>query len=63
MSSCAGLTVDPFTVSYSASKHAVEVITKAISKEPQESGVAAITINSAPFLTGFNDRIFDSWKN
>ncbi|WP_267128726.1 SDR family NAD(P)-dependent oxidoreductase [Komagataeibacter medellinensis] len=57
------MTVDPFTMSYSTSKHAVEVITKTMSKEPQESGVAVVTINSAPFLTGFNDRIFDSWKN
>ena len=28
----------------------------------QEFGVAVATVNPGPFLTGFNDRIFDSWK-
>ena len=63
MSSCAGLTVDPFTGAYSASKHAVEAIAEALGKELQEFGVAVATINPGPFLTGFNDRIFDSWKS
>ncbi|MCE2563688.1 SDR family oxidoreductase [Komagataeibacter sp. FNDCF1] len=63
MSSCAGLTSDPFTGAYSASKHAIEAIAEALGKELQEFGVAVATINPGPFLTGFNDRIFDSWKS
>ncbi|MBV0888769.1 SDR family oxidoreductase [Komagataeibacter oboediens] len=63
MSSCAGLTSDPFTGAYSASKHAIEAIAEALGKELQEFSVAVATINPGPFLTGFNDRIFDSWKN
>ncbi|WP_395371362.1 SDR family oxidoreductase [Komagataeibacter diospyri] len=63
MSSCAGLTSDPFTGAYSASKHAIEAIAEALGKELQEFGVAVATVNPGPFLTGFNDRIFDSWKS
>ncbi|GBQ45470.1 SDR family oxidoreductase [Komagataeibacter europaeus] len=63
MSSCAGLTADPFTGAYSASKHAIEAIAEALGKELQEFGVAVATVNPGPFLTGFNDRIFDAWKS
>ena len=62
MSSVAGLTVDPFSGAYSASKHAVEAIAEALRKELAEFGVEVSTINPGPFLTGFNDRMFETWK-
>lgn len=63
MSSVAGLTVDPFSGAYSASKHAVEAIAEALQKELREFGIAVATINPGPFLTGFNDRMFETWKS
>jgi NAD(P)-dependent dehydrogenase (short-subunit alcohol dehydrogenase family) len=63
MSSVAGLTVDPFSGAYSASKHAIEAVAEALSKELQEFGIEVATINPGPFLTGFNDRMFETWKS
>lgn len=63
MSSVAGLTVDPFSGAYSASKHAIEAVAEALSKELQEFGVEVATINPGPFLTGFNDRMFETWQS
>ncbi|MBD1552027.1 SDR family oxidoreductase [Pseudomonas typographi] len=63
MSSVAGLTVDPFSGAYSASKHAVEAVAEALSKELREFGIEVATVNPGPFLTGFNDRMFETWKN
>ncbi|WP_263263099.1 SDR family oxidoreductase [Pseudomonas entomophila] len=63
MSSVAGLTVDPFSGAYSASKHAVEAVAEALSKELREFGIEVATINPGPFLTGFNDRMFETWKS
>lgn len=62
MSSVAGLTVDPFTGAYSASKHAVEAFAEALYKEMKEYNVAVTTINPGPFFTGFNDRMFETYK-
>lgn len=62
MSSVAGLTVDPFTGAYSASKHAVEAFAEALYKEMKEYNVAVATINPGPFFTGFNDRMFETYK-
>ncbi|MGI4985396.1 MAG: SDR family oxidoreductase [Janthinobacterium lividum] len=62
MSSVAGLTVDPFSGAYSASKHAVEAMAEALRKELQEFGIEVATVNPGPFLTGFNDRMFETWK-
>lgn len=62
MSSVAGLTVDPFSGAYSASKHAVEAVAEALRKELAEFGVEVATVNPGPFLTGFNDRMFETWK-
>ena len=48
---------------YSASKHAVEAIAQTMSLELQEFGVEVATINPGPFLTGFNDRGFETWRS
>jgi NAD(P)-dependent dehydrogenase (short-subunit alcohol dehydrogenase family) len=48
---------------YSASKHAVEAIAETMSLELQEFGIEVTTVNPGPFLTGFNDRGFETWKS
>ncbi|MFT8639367.1 SDR family oxidoreductase [Bifidobacterium sp.] len=63
MSSVAGLTVDPFSGAYSASKHAVEAFAEALYKETRPYDVDVLTINPGPFLTGFNDRMFETYRN
>ena len=63
VSSREGLNVNPFTGLYSASKHAVEAIAESMKDELQEFGVEVATINPGPFLTGFNDRIFQTWES
>src|SRR5215470_4259586 len=63
VSSREGLNVNPFTGVYSASKHAVEAIAETMAYELQEFGVEVATINPGPFLTGFNDRGFETWKS
>ncbi|NHO31391.1 SDR family oxidoreductase [Acetobacter fallax] len=63
MSSVAGLTADPFAGAYSASKHAIEAMASALQQELREFGVEVATINPGPFLTGFNDRMFETWKS
>ncbi|MET0493330.1 MAG: SDR family oxidoreductase [Actinoplanes sp.] len=62
VSSREGLNVNPFTGIYSASKHAVEAIAESMKDELQEFGVEVATMNPGPFLTGFNDRIFQTWQ-
>lgn len=62
MSSVAGLTTDPFTGAYSGSKHAIEAFADALDQELAEFGVRVATINPGPFLTGFNDTMFETWK-
>ena len=62
MSSVAGLTVDPFSGAYSASKHAVEAFAEALYKETRPFNIDIITINPGPFLTGFNDRMFETYR-
>jgi NAD(P)-dependent dehydrogenase (short-subunit alcohol dehydrogenase family) len=47
----------------SASKHAVEAVAETMSLELQEFGIEVATINPGPFLTGFNDRGFETWKS
>ena len=63
MSSVAGLTVDPFTGAYAGSKHAVEAFADALDQELSEYGITVATINPGPFLTGFNDTMFEAWKS
>lgn len=62
MSSVAGLTADPFAGAYASSKHAVEAIAEAMGHELKEFGIEVATVNPGPFLTGFNDRMFETWK-
>ena len=62
VSSREGLNVNPFTGVYSASKHAVEAIAQTMSLELQEFGIEVATVNPGPFLTGFNDRGFETWR-
>jgi len=63
VSSREGLNVNPFTGIYSASKHAVEAVAETMSMELQEFGIEVATINPGPFLTGFNDRGFQTWES
>ena len=63
VSSREGLNVNPFTGIYSASKHAIEAIAETMSMELQEFGIEVVTINPGPFLTGFNDRGFQTWQS
>ncbi len=63
VSSREGINVNPFTGIYSASKHAVEAIAETMSAELQEFGIEVATINPGPFLTGFNDRGFQTWES
>ncbi len=63
MSSVAGLIVDPFLGAYCASKHAIEALADTLSVELKEFGIEVATVNPGPFLTGFNDRAFDTWKS
>lgn len=62
MSSVAGLTADAFAGAYASSKHAVEAIAEAMGHELKEFGIEVATVNPGPFLTGFNDRMFETWK-
>ncbi len=63
VSSREGLNVNPFTGIYSASKHAIEAIAQTMKAELQEYNIEVATVNPGPFLTGFNDRGFDTWKS
>lgn len=63
VSSREGINVNPFTGIYSASKHAIEAIAERMSAELQEFGIEVATINPGPFLTGFNDRGFQTWES
>jgi NAD(P)-dependent dehydrogenase (short-subunit alcohol dehydrogenase family) len=60
VSSREGLNTNPFIGIYSASKHAIEAIAETMSLELQEFNVEVATVNPGPFLTGFNDRGFET---
>lgn len=63
VSSREGLNVNPFTGLYAASKHAIEAIAETMAAELQEFNIEVATVNPGPFLTGFNDRGFDTWQS
>jgi len=63
MSSVAGFVSDPFSGPYAATKHALEAFSSSLNKELKEFGVQVATINPGPFLTGFNDYMYETWKN
>ncbi|MCG9793372.1 SDR family oxidoreductase [Flavobacterium algicola] len=62
LSSIAGLVTNPFLGPYNASKHALEAIAQCLRDELQPFGVTVATINPGPYETGFNDRVYDSYK-
>lgn len=63
MSSISGLTTDPFMGPYCGTKHTLEAFAQALKKELQEFNIEVATINPGPYLTGFNDREFETWKD
>lgn len=63
ISSVSGLMSDTLMGPYCGSKHALEAFSESLSKELQEFNVEVATINPGPYLTGFNDREFETWKN
>lgn len=62
VSSASGLMVNPFSGPYASSKFAIEALATALGQELQEFNVEVATINPGPYLTGFNDREFTTWK-
>lgn len=62
MSSVSGLMADPLSGPYGGSKFALEGFAESLSNELQEFGVQVATINPGPYLTGFNDREFETWQ-
>ena len=62
MSSVAGLTTVPFTGPYCASKHALQSCAEALREEVASHGVQIATINPGAYLTGFNDRLWETWQ-
>jgi NAD(P)-dependent dehydrogenase (short-subunit alcohol dehydrogenase family) len=63
VSSREGLNVNPFTGIYAASKHAIEAIAETMANELQAFTIEVATVNPGPFLTGFNDRMFQTWES
>src|ERR1700739_4829641 len=63
VSSREGINVNPFTGIYAASKHAVEAIAETMANELQEFNIEVATVNPGPFLTGFNDRMLQTWQS
>lgn len=62
VSSVAGLLTGAFTGAYCASKHALEAIAEALHMELAEFDVKVATVNPGPYLTGFNDRMMESYR-
>ncbi|CAK9886620.1 MAG: putative oxidoreductase EphD [Candidatus Erwinia impunctatus] len=63
ISSIGGLITPPLAGAYCASKHALEAIAESLHHELKDFGITVSTINPAPYLTGFNDRIMEASKN
>ncbi|MGB4589431.1 MAG: SDR family oxidoreductase [Clostridiaceae bacterium] len=62
VSSVHGLIADPMSGPYCGSKYALEAFAESLKYELQEFGVEVATINPGPYLTGFNDREYESYK-
>lgn len=62
VSSASGLMVNPFSGPYASSKFAIEAMATALGQELQEFNMEVATINPGPYLTGFNDREFNTWQ-
>ncbi|OBJ73823.1 SDR family oxidoreductase [Mycobacterium sp. 1274756.6] len=63
MSSTSGMIIDPFGGAYAASKFAIEAIAETMHQELAEFNVEVATVNPGSFLTGFNDRMLDTWQS
>ncbi|HEV2929257.1 MAG TPA: SDR family oxidoreductase [Propionibacteriaceae bacterium] len=60
VSSIAGLTAGAYLGAYAASKHALEAIAEAMSRELAPHGIGVATLNPGPYATGFNERMIES---
>lgn len=66
VSSVHGLIADPLSGPYCGSKYALEAFAESLAGELREFFVQVATINPGPYLTGFNDREYDSiryWRD
>lgn len=63
VSSISGLMSDPLSGPYGSSKFAIEAFAESLSAELQEFKIQVGTINPGPYLTGFNDREFETWRS
>ncbi|MEO1053013.1 MAG: SDR family oxidoreductase [Bacteroidota bacterium] len=61
-SSIAGFFTFEFLGPYVASKHALEGLVQTLELELKGTGVTVATINPGPFSTGFNHRMYDTFK-
>lgn len=62
VSSLHGIMADPFSGPYCGSKYALEAFGEAMAQELQEFNIEVQMINPGPYLTGFNDREYETWK-
>lgn len=62
VSSVSGLISDPLSGPYCGSKYAIEAFAESLKYELQEFKVEVAVINPGPFLTGFNDREYESYR-
>ncbi len=62
VSSVHGIMADPFSGPYCGSKYALEAFGEALAKELQEFNVEVQMINPGPYLTGFNDREYEAYR-
>jgi len=57
-----GLTTSGFLDPYNASKQALEAIGQCLREELKPLGFTVVTINPESFDNGFNDRMYDTYK-
>ncbi|SHF44885.1 Short-chain dehydrogenase [Salegentibacter echinorum] len=62
LSSISGLSTQPFLAPYNTSKYALEAVVQSLRDELMPMGITIATINPGPFETGFNDRMYDTYK-
>ncbi len=62
VSSMHGLMADPISGPYCGTKFALEASAEALRAELQAFGVEVAVINPGPYLTGFNDREYESFS-
>ena len=57
-----GIMADPISGPYCGTKFALEAAAESLSAELQQYGIEVAVINPGPYLTGFNDREYESFK-